>query len=74
MLDLLKDHNLGLLKHGLYVERDELDDLHLDLYLFFLDEEVFIARAGIVTSTYPIYDDLLCVQVEVIEGDMCFLL
>ena len=74
MLDLLKDHNLGLFKHGWYVDMDELDNLYPDLYLLFLDEEGVSSWARILTSADPNFDDLLHVQVEVIEGDTCFLL
>ena len=39
LLEMLKNHNLGLFKHGWYVDMDELDHLYLDLYLLCLDEE-----------------------------------
>ena len=74
ILDLMKDHNLGLFKRGWYVEMDELNNFHLDLYLLCLDEEGVNARARIFTFANLISDDLLHVQVEVIEGDTCFLL
>ena len=74
LLEMLKNHNLGLFKHGWYVEMDEPDNLYLNLSLFYLDEEGIPSRVAIFTSTYPISDNLLRVQVEVIEGDTCFIL
>ena len=74
MLDMLKDHNLGLFKHGWYFEMVEPDNLYLNLSLFYLDEEGIPSRDSILTSAYPIFYDLLCIQVEVIEADTRFLL
>ena len=74
MLDLTKYRNLGLFKHGWYVDMDEPDNFLLYLYLLYLHEEEVLARAEIMKSAYPISNELLHVQVEVTEGDTCFLL
>ena len=74
MLDLTKYRNLGLFKHGWYVEMDEPYNLHRDLYIFYFDEEGFPTRVGMLTSADAVIDELLHVQVEVIESNTYFLL